>query len=62
MQKRGSINKARELFDRIPDRELFDRIPGKDVISWTAAIAGYVLNGCVEKASTTLVWRGSNLI
>ncbi|XP_057872340.2 pentatricopeptide repeat-containing protein DOT4, chloroplastic-like [Cryptomeria japonica] len=39
--KCGSIDKARELFDRMPQR---------DVISWTAMIAGYVQNGFVEKA------------
>ncbi|XP_059069395.1 pentatricopeptide repeat-containing protein At3g24000, mitochondrial-like [Cryptomeria japonica] len=42
--KCGIINKARELFDRMPQR---------DVISWNAMIAGYVQNGFVEKALET---------
>ncbi|XP_057837437.2 pentatricopeptide repeat-containing protein At2g13600 isoform X2 [Cryptomeria japonica] len=39
--KCGSIDKAREVFDKMPQR---------DVISWTAMIAGYAQNGFVEKA------------
>ncbi|XP_057825159.2 pentatricopeptide repeat-containing protein At4g13650-like [Cryptomeria japonica] len=39
--KYGSSDKAREMFDRMPQR---------DVISWTAMIAGYAQNGFVEKA------------
>ncbi|XP_057816354.2 pentatricopeptide repeat-containing protein At3g12770 isoform X2 [Cryptomeria japonica] len=39
--KCGCIDKARELFDRIPQR---------DVVSWNAMIAGYVQNEFVEKA------------
>ncbi|XP_057853781.2 pentatricopeptide repeat-containing protein At5g66520 [Cryptomeria japonica] len=42
--KCGSIDKARELFDIIPQR---------DVFSWTAMIAGYTQNGFVEKALET---------
>ncbi|XP_057873036.2 pentatricopeptide repeat-containing protein At3g24000, mitochondrial-like [Cryptomeria japonica] len=42
--KCGSIDKARELFDRMPQ---------KDVISWTAMIAGYAQNGLAEKALET---------
>ncbi|XP_059069540.1 pentatricopeptide repeat-containing protein At3g12770-like [Cryptomeria japonica] len=42
--KCGSIDKARELFDRIPQRDEF---------SWTSMIAGYVQNGFVEKALET---------
>ncbi|XP_057816241.2 pentatricopeptide repeat-containing protein At4g02750 [Cryptomeria japonica] len=42
--KCGSIEKARELFDRMSQR---------DVISWNAMIAGYVQNGFVEKALET---------
>ncbi|XP_057832150.2 pentatricopeptide repeat-containing protein At3g12770-like [Cryptomeria japonica] len=42
--KCGSIDKACELFDKMPKR---------DVISWTAMIAGYVQNGFVEKALET---------
>ncbi|XP_057846895.2 pentatricopeptide repeat-containing protein At2g39620 [Cryptomeria japonica] len=42
--KCGSIDKASELFHRMPQR---------DVISWTAMIAGYVQNGFVEKALET---------
>ncbi|XP_059069664.1 pentatricopeptide repeat-containing protein At1g11290, chloroplastic-like isoform X1 [Cryptomeria japonica] len=42
--KCGSINKARELFDRMPER---------NVVSWTAMIAGYAQNGFVEKALDT---------
>ncbi|XP_059069530.1 pentatricopeptide repeat-containing protein At4g13650-like [Cryptomeria japonica] len=42
--KCGSIDKARELFDRLPRR---------DVISWNAMIAGYVQNGFIEKALET---------
>ncbi|XP_057837821.2 pentatricopeptide repeat-containing protein At3g16610-like [Cryptomeria japonica] len=43
--KCGSIDRARELFDRMPQR---------DVISWNAMIAGYAQNGFVEKALETL--------
>ncbi|XP_057853782.1 pentatricopeptide repeat-containing protein At3g12770-like [Cryptomeria japonica] len=39
--KCGRIDKARELFDKMPQR---------NVISWNAMIAGYVQNGVVEKA------------
>ncbi|KAH9310480.1 hypothetical protein KI387_025515, partial [Taxus chinensis] len=39
--KCGSIQKARELFDK-----MFQR----DVVSWNAIIAGYAQNGLVEKA------------
>ncbi|XP_057833052.2 pentatricopeptide repeat-containing protein At3g12770 [Cryptomeria japonica] len=39
--KCGSMHKARELFDKMPQR---------DVISWNAIIVGYVQNGLVEKA------------
>lgn len=42
--KCGSINKACELFDRMPAR---------NVVSWTATIAGYAQNGFVEKALDT---------
>ncbi|XP_057858097.2 pentatricopeptide repeat-containing protein At2g13600-like isoform X2 [Cryptomeria japonica] len=42
--KCGSIEKARELFDKIPQR---------NVISWNAMIAGYAQNGFVEKALET---------
>ncbi|XP_057832149.2 pentatricopeptide repeat-containing protein At3g24000, mitochondrial-like [Cryptomeria japonica] len=42
--KCGNIDKARELFDRMPER---------DVVSWTAMIAGYAQNGFVEKALET---------
>ncbi|XP_057854806.2 pentatricopeptide repeat-containing protein At5g27110 [Cryptomeria japonica] len=42
--KCGSIDKARELFDRMPQR---------DVISWNAMIGGYAQNGFVEKALET---------
>ncbi|XP_057837809.2 pentatricopeptide repeat-containing protein At1g11290, chloroplastic-like [Cryptomeria japonica] len=42
--KCGSIEKARELFDRMPQR---------NVVSWTAMIAGYAQNGFVEKAFET---------
>ncbi|XP_057862808.2 pentatricopeptide repeat-containing protein At3g12770-like [Cryptomeria japonica] len=39
--KCGSIDKARELFDNMPQR---------NVISWNAMITGYAQNGFVEKA------------
>ncbi|XP_057871944.2 pentatricopeptide repeat-containing protein At1g15510, chloroplastic isoform X2 [Cryptomeria japonica] len=39
--KCGSINKARQLFDKIPQR---------NVVSWNAMIVGYAQNGFVEKA------------
>ncbi|XP_057866535.2 pentatricopeptide repeat-containing protein At1g08070, chloroplastic-like [Cryptomeria japonica] len=39
--KCGSMQKALELFDRMPQR---------DVVSWTAIIAGYAQNGLAEKA------------
>ncbi|XP_059066134.1 pentatricopeptide repeat-containing protein At1g31430-like [Cryptomeria japonica] len=39
--KCGSIRKARELFDKIPQR---------DVFSWTAMIAGYTQNGVLDEA------------
>ncbi|XP_057871942.2 pentatricopeptide repeat-containing protein DOT4, chloroplastic-like [Cryptomeria japonica] len=39
--KCGKVDKASELFDRIPQR---------NVISWNAMIVGYVQNGRVEKA------------
>ncbi|XP_057836797.2 putative pentatricopeptide repeat-containing protein At3g13770, mitochondrial isoform X1 [Cryptomeria japonica] len=39
--KCGSLDKARELFDRMPQR---------NVVSWTAMIAGYAQNGFAEKA------------
>ncbi|XP_057858599.2 pentatricopeptide repeat-containing protein At2g27610-like [Cryptomeria japonica] len=42
--KCGSIDKARELFDKMPE---------KGVVSWTAMIAGYAQNGFVEKALET---------
>ncbi|XP_057841741.2 pentatricopeptide repeat-containing protein At3g24000, mitochondrial-like [Cryptomeria japonica] len=42
--KCGSIEKARESFDRMPQR---------NVVSWTAMIAGYTQNGLVEKALET---------
>ncbi|XP_057873990.1 pentatricopeptide repeat-containing protein At3g24000, mitochondrial isoform X1 [Cryptomeria japonica] len=42
--KCGSIDKARELFYKMPKR---------DVISWTAMIVGYAQNGFVEKALET---------
>ncbi|XP_059069535.1 pentatricopeptide repeat-containing protein At1g11290, chloroplastic-like [Cryptomeria japonica] len=42
--KCGSIHKARELFDRMPQRE---------VISWNAMIGGYTQNGLYEKALET---------
>ncbi|XP_057821304.2 pentatricopeptide repeat-containing protein At3g12770-like isoform X2 [Cryptomeria japonica] len=42
--KCGSIDQARELFDKMPQR---------DVVSWTAMIVGYAQNGFVEKALET---------
>ncbi|XP_057844583.2 pentatricopeptide repeat-containing protein At2g03880, mitochondrial-like [Cryptomeria japonica] len=42
--KCGSLDKACELFDKIPQR---------DVISWTAMVGGYAQNGFVEKALET---------
>ncbi|XP_057837805.2 pentatricopeptide repeat-containing protein At4g18520, chloroplastic-like [Cryptomeria japonica] len=42
--KCGNIDKARELFDRMPQR---------DVVSWTAMISGYAQHGLVEKALET---------
>ncbi|XP_057818466.2 putative pentatricopeptide repeat-containing protein At3g23330 [Cryptomeria japonica] len=42
--KCGSIDKANELFEQMPQ---------KDVVSWTAIIAGYAQNGLVEKALET---------
>ncbi|XP_057836735.2 pentatricopeptide repeat-containing protein At5g27110 [Cryptomeria japonica] len=42
--KCGSVDKARELFDRMPTR---------DVVSWNAMIAGYAQNGFVEKSFET---------
>ncbi|XP_057848257.2 pentatricopeptide repeat-containing protein At3g16610 isoform X3 [Cryptomeria japonica] len=42
--KCGSIHKACELFDKMPQR---------DVISWTSLIAGCLQNGVVEKALET---------
>ncbi|XP_057847935.1 pentatricopeptide repeat-containing protein At3g26782, mitochondrial [Cryptomeria japonica] len=39
--KCGSMRKARELFERMPQQ---------DLVSWTAIISGYVQNGLVEKA------------
>ncbi|XP_057850517.2 pentatricopeptide repeat-containing protein At3g24000, mitochondrial-like [Cryptomeria japonica] len=42
--KCGSIDKARELFNSMPQR---------NVVSWTAMIAGYAQNGFVEKALKT---------
>ncbi|XP_059067682.1 pentatricopeptide repeat-containing protein At3g29230 [Cryptomeria japonica] len=39
--KCGSINKARQLFDKMPQR---------DVVSWTAMVAGYAQNGELEEA------------
>ncbi|XP_057854814.2 pentatricopeptide repeat-containing protein At1g11290, chloroplastic-like [Cryptomeria japonica] len=42
--KCGSIDKAHELFDKLPQR---------DVVSWTAMIVGYAQNGFVDKALET---------
>ncbi|XP_057815875.1 pentatricopeptide repeat-containing protein At3g24000, mitochondrial-like [Cryptomeria japonica] len=42
--KCGSIDEARELLDRMPQR---------DVVSWNTMIAGYTLNGFVNKALET---------
>ncbi|XP_057837432.2 pentatricopeptide repeat-containing protein At1g11290, chloroplastic-like [Cryptomeria japonica] len=42
--KCGNTDKARELFERMPQR---------NVVSWTAMIAGYTQNGFVEKALET---------
>ncbi|XP_059069450.1 pentatricopeptide repeat-containing protein At2g39620-like [Cryptomeria japonica] len=42
--KCGRIDKARELFDKMPQR---------DVFSWTAMISGYAQNGFVDKALET---------
>lgn len=42
--KCGSIEKACELFDKMPERNLF---------SWNAMIVGYSKSGFVEKASET---------
>ncbi|XP_057873032.2 pentatricopeptide repeat-containing protein At1g11290, chloroplastic-like [Cryptomeria japonica] len=42
--KCGSIDKAHELFDKLPQ---------KNVVSWNAMIAGYAQNGYVEKALET---------
>ncbi|XP_057837438.2 pentatricopeptide repeat-containing protein At3g24000, mitochondrial-like [Cryptomeria japonica] len=42
--KCGSIDKARELFNRMPQR---------NVVSWNAIISGYAQNGFVEKALET---------
>ncbi|XP_057834230.1 pentatricopeptide repeat-containing protein At4g02750-like [Cryptomeria japonica] len=42
--KCGSMHKARELFDGMPQ---------KDVVSWNAMIAGYAQNGHAEKALET---------
>jgi pentatricopeptide repeat protein len=39
--KCGSIEKARELFDKMHQR---------DVVSWTAMIAGYAMHGCGKEA------------
>eukprot|EP01018_Ginkgo_biloba_P016130 Gb_14867 [translate_table: standard] len=39
--KCGSINKARKMFDKMPER---------NVVSWSAMIAGYSQNGCSEHA------------
>ena len=39
--KCGELRKAKEVFDRIPAR---------DVVSWTALIAGYAQNECDEDA------------
>ncbi|XP_057870779.1 putative pentatricopeptide repeat-containing protein At1g68930 isoform X2 [Cryptomeria japonica] len=43
--KCGSIHKARALFDKMPQ---------KNVVSWTAMIAGYAQNGLIEKALENL--------
>lgn len=42
--KCGSIDRARELFDRMPQRNVF---------SWTALIAGFAQNGFAEEALET---------
>jgi pentatricopeptide repeat protein len=39
--KCGSIDKARELFDKIHQQ---------DIVSWTAMIAGYAMHGCSREA------------
>ncbi|XP_057830928.2 pentatricopeptide repeat-containing protein At2g13600 [Cryptomeria japonica] len=39
--KCGSIHKARELFDKMPQ---------KNVVSWTAMVAGYAQNGVLDEA------------
>ncbi|XP_057830817.2 pentatricopeptide repeat-containing protein DOT4, chloroplastic [Cryptomeria japonica] len=42
--KCGSMNKAREVFDEMPER---------DVFSWNAMVVGYAQNGFVDKALET---------
>ncbi|XP_057865082.2 pentatricopeptide repeat-containing protein At2g13600 [Cryptomeria japonica] len=42
--KCGSVENARELFEKIPQR---------DVVSWTAMIAGYAQNGLLEETFQT---------
>jgi pentatricopeptide repeat protein len=39
--KRGSIEKARDVFDKMPER---------NIVSWNAMIAGYLHNGFVDEA------------
>ncbi|XP_057831464.2 pentatricopeptide repeat-containing protein At4g21065 [Cryptomeria japonica] len=44
--KCGSIRRAREMFEKMPQRNLF---------SWTAMIAGYAQNGIFEEALETFI-------
>jgi len=41
--KCGNLKDARQVFDKMPER---------DVVSWTAMIAGYAQNGCANEALT----------
>uniref|UniRef100_A0A1D1Z0J7 Pentatricopeptide repeat-containing protein At5g39350 n=1 Tax=Anthurium amnicola TaxID=1678845 RepID=A0A1D1Z0J7_9ARAE len=44
------LNSYAKCHDLISARKVFDFIPEKDIFSWTSMLAGYVHNGCANRA------------